>query len=121
MSSIKTSDNHTPRPWRLTYTDRWVVGRDPDLGEVVIADIAHRSPANAHLISAAPDLKFIADSFEVTGPDDDGLIWLVLHGNGTTGKAMFNLGSASGLAAQVALSLERDRRAAVAKATGEQL
>ena len=56
----------------------------------------------------------ITSNFEITGPDDDGLLWLVLHGSGTTGRAMFNLGSASSLAGQVAMLFEVDRRAALA-------
>lgn len=75
--------------------------------------------ANATLWAAAPDLLSVAVNFEVSGPDGDGLVWLFLHGNGTTGKAMFNLGKADTVAAQVALHLEADRRAAIAKATGE--
>lgn len=75
--------------------------------------------ANARLIAAAPDLLSVVANFEVSGPDGDGLVWLFLHGNGTTGKAMFNLGKADTVAAQVALHLEADRRAAIAKATGE--
>ena len=65
------------------------------------------------------DLLSVVANFEVSGPDGDGLVWLFLHGNGTTGKAMFNLGKADTVAAQVALHLEADRRAAIAKATGE--
>jgi hypothetical protein len=74
--------------------------------------------ANARLIAAAPEFQSVASNFEITGPDSDGLVWLVLHGNGTTGKAMFQLGSADRMAAQVALRFEADRRAAIAKAEG---
>lgn len=56
----------------------------------------------------------LASDFEITGPDGDGLLWLILHGNGTTGRAMFNLGKADRVAGQVALRLEEDRRAALA-------
>lgn len=52
-------------------------------------------------------------NFEITGPDADGLVWLVLHGNGTTGKAMFQLGTTARVAVQVALCLEKERRAAL--------
>lgn len=76
--------------------------------------------ANATLWAAAPDLLAVAQNFQITGPDDDGLMWLVLHGNGTTGRAIFNLGSKDQLAGKVAAVLEEDRRAAIAKATGEQ-
>lgn len=74
--------------------------------------------ANAKLIAAAPDLEAVASNFEITGPDADGLVWLVLHGNGTTGKAAFSLGSSENVAGKVALFLEDDRRAALFKARG---
>lgn len=74
--------------------------------------------ANARLIAAAPDLKAVAANFEITGPDDDGLVWLHLYGQGTTGKAMFQLGSPDRVAVQVALLLEGQRKAAIAKAEG---
>lgn len=56
----------------------------------------------------------VLESFEIAGPDADGLLWLVLHGTGTTGKAMFYLGSPDRVAGQVAVLLEQDRRAALA-------
>lgn len=71
------------------------------------------------LRSAAPDLLALVQNFEITGPDDD-LMWLVLHGNGTSAQAMFNLGSIDQLAGKVAFALEEDRRSAIAKALGEQ-
>lgn len=74
--------------------------------------------ANARLIAAAPELYAVADDFEISGPDADGLVWLILHGKGTSKRAMINLGTADMIAAQVALYLEEDRRAAIAKATG---
>lgn len=58
-------------------------------------------------------LRELAENFQITGPDADGLVWLVLHGNGTSGKAMFNLGNANSIATQVALLLEQDRLAAL--------
>lgn len=76
------------------------------------------STARTLLFTAAPELKGVAENFAITGPDDDGLIWLVLHGNGATGMAVINLGRATGLAGQVALALEQDRCAALAKARG---
>lgn len=76
------------------------------------------STARTLLFAAAPDLKGVAENFAITGPDDDGLIWLALHGNGTTGMAVINLGRATGLAGKVALALEEDRCAALAKARG---
>jgi hypothetical protein len=63
-------------------------------------------------------LHGVANNFEICGPDADGLVWLVLHGNGTTGKGMFNLGTVDRIAVKVALELEADRRAAIAAATG---
>ena len=54
-------------------------------------------------------------NFEIKGPDDDGVLWLVLHGNGTTGRAMFNLGSEAFISGKVAALLEQDRRAALAQ------
>ena len=60
------------------------------------------------------ELLALANNFQITGPDEEGLVWLSLHGNGTTGKAMFNLGSADRLAAQVAMHLEVERQSAIA-------
>lgn len=79
---------------------------------------AHNAEANSHLIAAAPETYAIAKNFQITGPDDDGMVWLILHGNGTTGQAMVNLGHHSHIVAQVALHLEADRKAAIAKAEG---
>lgn len=64
------------------------------------------------------ELKSVACNFEIAGPDADGIVWLILHGSGTTGKAMINIGTQDKVAAQVALHLEADRRAAIAKAAG---
>lgn len=120
---------HTPGPWWDTESgvrDRGgyichtrPAQRYPDQDERFEKETQERA-ANKRLIAAAPELKSIADNFQIKGPDEDGLIWLVLHGNGTTGKAIFNLGHAEGIAGQVALCLEEDRRAAIAKATGGQ-
>ena len=57
----------------------------------------------------------VCTNFEITGPDADGLVWLILHGKGTTGRAMVNLGTTDMLVVQVALALEADRSAAVRK------
>jgi len=38
------------------------------------------------------DLLEVCENFQNTGQDDDGLVWLELHGNGTKGKAAVNLG-----------------------------
>lgn len=73
------------------------------------AELRRLDALNAELVS-------VLENFEVRAPDEDGLVWLVLHGNGTTGKAMFNLRSATRLAAQVALLLEESRITALAKA-----
>jgi hypothetical protein len=121
------STHHTPGPWKV------VDGHYPSFKEVTgpsfkisvvmwatdltEADYQKRN-ADLHLIAAAPELKGVAENFEISGPDLDGLVWLILHGNGTTGKAMFNLGKADHIATRVALELEKDRRAAIAKATG---
>ena len=123
---------HTPGPWVFgNWADKkqgepdgasWVEIWSLQDGEDALPFVAckHQDQlANARLIAAAPELKANAQNYEITGPDDDGLLWLVLHGNGTTGKAMFNLGSADRLAGQVALLHEQDRRAAIAKATPE--
>ena len=53
--------------------------------------------------------------FEITGPDDDGLSWLVLRGKGTNGSAMINLGSDEQIVGKVAAMFEQDRRAALAQ------
>jgi hypothetical protein len=59
----------------------------------------------------------VLENFEIRGPDDDGLLWLILHGRGTSGRGMFNLGSSTHIAGQVALLLEEDRRRALASIT----
>ena len=119
---------HTPGPWftlREGFSAIYVEARIEGgmLQEVAMCGPteagASQQEANAALIATAPELLSVAVNFEVSGPDSDGLLWLLLHGNGTTGKAMFNLGKAHTVAAQVALHLEADRRAAIAKAIGE--
>lgn len=132
---------HTPGPWKQGYTlstevtRRWTAEQwaqnDARERRLVFANFTSKdqgscrrliavceSEDDAPLIAAAPDLKAVANNFEITGPDADGLVWLVLHGKGTSGKAMFNLGTADKLATQCALLLEAGRRAAIAKATG---
>lgn len=127
---------HTPGPWHvgssygndsasIVTEDGKIIGAIK-VKQLVTVDKGHpvyswsdELAANASLIAAAPELKSVSDNFEITGPDDDGFVWLVLHGNGTTGKAMFNLGKADMLAVQVALHLESDRRAAISKSTGK--
>lgn len=63
-------------------------------------------------------LLAVLKNFEIRGFDADGYAWLILHGQGITGKAMFCLGKYDRLVTRVAQELERDRRAAIAKATG---
>ncbi len=117
---------HTPGPWAFAkYSKkRFGVGQRGEGAFFFLqcVDDDTDNPqawADARLIAAAPELKAVSSNFEITGPDDDGQLWLVLHGNGTTGKAMFNLGRFLGIAGQVALLFEQDRRAAIAKATKE--
>jgi hypothetical protein len=73
--------------------------------------------ASVRLGEAAPKLLAVATNFEITGPDGDGLVWLTLHGKGTADTATINLGSKRCAPAKLALRLEADRSAAVAKAT----
>ena len=73
--------------------------------------------AAKEVISA--ELVAVVENFQITGPDIDGLAWLVLHGKGTTGHAMFNLGSLDRIAAKVALNLEADRKSALDKWYGK--
>lgn len=56
----------------------------------------------------------VLKNFEITGPDGDNLIWLVLHGNGCNGKGMVNLGTPDQIVGKVALLLEEDRKRALA-------
>ena len=135
------SAKHTPGPWRLDAGSNYAGGpgfrvlakstrpkpTPSATGEIQIAlppphgngdGREQEQEANARLIAAAPDLKAVAANFEITGPDDDGLVWLHLYGQGTTGKAMFQLGSPDRVAVQVALLLEGRRKAAIAKAGG---
>jgi hypothetical protein len=80
--------------------------------------IASRDAAIARAESAERKLAMAAGvlrNFEVTKPDGDGFVWLVFHGNGTTGKGMVNLGAEKHIVAQVALNLECDRIAAIAE------
>lgn len=120
--------NHTPKSWHCHKDGtQWVISNGTHLIATTAGSPAHmghghanRDKANAHLIAAAPELNSVATNFQITGPDDDGLVWLILHGNGVSGKAMFNLGSANQLATKVALELEADRLAATKKAAGEQ-
>lgn len=58
-------------------------------------------------------LRRLAQNIEITGPDEDKLVWLVFHGKNTTGKAMINVGHKLRLTAQVALLFEAERRNAL--------
>lgn len=49
-------ENHTPAPWRLTYSNCWVVGNDAQKGEIVIAKMEAGTLADARLMAAAPNL-----------------------------------------------------------------
>lgn len=66
------------------------------------------------------ELLAVCKTFEIQGPDADGFVWLVLHGNGTTGKGMVNLGEDGMLVTQAAQCLEADRKAAITSGKGEQ-
>ena len=48
-------------------------------------------------------------NFEIRKPDADGHVWLIMHGNGTTGQGALNLGAASRFVTKVAACLEEDR------------
>lgn len=59
-------------------------------------------------------LRSVAGSFEIQGPDDDNLLWLIMRPSSALGgQAMFNLGGPSRIAGQCATILEQDRRAAL--------
>ncbi len=66
-------------------------------------------------------LTAVCSNFEITGPDDDGVVWIQLHGNGTSGQGLLRVGAIDAvegeqpIIVQVALALEEDRRAALAK------
>jgi len=115
---------HTDGPWKvietnlLPHSGDHVADLSNGLMVVPVFSKLGNPLADAHLIAASPETYAIAKNFQITGPDDDGMVWLILHGNGTTGQAMVNLGHHSYIVAQVALHLEADRKEAVAKAEG---
>lgn len=61
------------------------------------------------------DAKRLAENFEISGPDADRFVWLRFHGNGTSGRGAINLGESKHIVAKVALFLEEDRRAFLAR------
>jgi len=65
--------------------------------------------------STRAELRRLAASIEIQGPDADGLMWLVFHATPEVrGSAMFNLGSRiDGIALQVARHFETARREAL--------
>lgn len=63
--------------------------------------------------NAHDELVALASNFEITEKEDG--VWFILNGNGTSGKAAFNLGNGK-LALGVARFLEEDRKRALAKA-----
>ena len=76
----------------------------------------HAINSHDELVAMNKELLAIVNNFHITEQDEDGCVWLVLNGNGTTGMAMFNLGDGGRIAAKVALHLESDRKSAIAKA-----
>lgn len=89
-------------------------------GDTLVLDTSYGAEQVARMQAQRDTLLAVLQNFEITGPDDDGLVWLILNGNGTSGKGMFNLGEPANTDAQVALALEQDRTAAIAKATGQE-
>lgn len=77
---------------------------------------AHAINSHDELVAMNKELLAVVNNFRVTEPDEDGCVWLVLNGNGTTGMAMFNLGNGDRISAKVALHLESDRKSAISKA-----
>lgn len=108
---------HTPGPWSvgtLPFDGAHVA----KLGPAYITAPHHTKLASADCdaaaISATPEALALAQDFLIKGPDDDGLLWLVVKG-----KATFNLGSADGIVGQAAVELEADRQAVLQKASGK--
>lgn len=87
-----------------------------DIAEDYYDPICHAINSHDELVAMNKELLAVVNNFHITEPDEDGCVWLVLNGNGTTGMAMFNLGNGDRIAAKVALHLESDRKAAIAKA-----
>lgn len=72
-----------------------------------------RAAIDAADASLSQGVTAVLRNFQITGPDADGLVWLVLHGHGTTGKGLVQIGGKDRLISQVALKLEEDRRSAL--------
>lgn len=90
---------------------------DPDmLARKTMDAMEHAINSHDELVATNKELLAVVNNFHITEPDEDGCVWLVLNGNGTTGMAMFNLGNGDRIAAKVAIHLELDRKAAIAKA-----
>lgn len=90
---------------------------DPDMIVRKTMDaMEHAINSHDELVAINKELLAVVNNFHITEPDEDGCVWLVLNGNGTTGMAMFNLANGDRIAAKVALHLESDRKAAITKA-----
>jgi len=88
-------------------------GRYRDAREIVIKEHTQTIETLARIDAENARLRNVCANFEVRDPDDDGDVWLILRGVGTTGKAAVNLGSKERFSAQIGLLLEEDRRAAL--------
>jgi len=107
------------REWGITaYTDRFkLIHIDSSEREDLLE--GHIDDDDAQLIAVAPELLSVTDSFELKGPDDDGLFWLVLKA-GDYGKSfMFNLGHKDEWFASGIIDFEQRRKAVLGKAKGE--
>ena len=125
MPSPHTTRDPKPRNWRVAPTNRPQSNRgltfvktapfDDSADGEIICTLIERD--DAELIAAAPELAAVAASMIVSGPDNDGLLWLMFSGPGGGPKGALSVRAHS--VAGRALSLWRDERdAAVAKAGG---
>lgn len=109
---------HTPGPWKVVEHDqiqvhgekRAFVCRTGQRWAATV--IAERARANAHLISATPELREVCASFSVI--ENDGQVLLRIRGTTIVGI------EADTTEAKVLLELGRLRREAISKATGAQ-
>lgn len=127
--SMNEQQGHTPGPWAIHHDGKplfgyWHVRQDPKdwdgMGYQAICTLPASKAgthygemfrANAHLITAAPDLKAFADAiliYQVEGDDDH--VWLSFGGQNIV---IHKTNSAEGIAL---LKMEAARREAVAKA-----